>query len=93
MITLDIDGQGLQFFSHHFSTAPWASGSFPHGKQQNLLFQDLDVDTSFRNSVVSVGLAALSNVKRDRGLLSLARQRYGESLRAVRSFVEDTSTA
>ncbi|KAL4872405.1 hypothetical protein BDV12DRAFT_183076 [Aspergillus spectabilis] len=91
MTTLDIDGQGLQFFFHHFSTTPWAGVSFPHGQRQNLLFQDLDVDTSFRDSVVSVGLAALSNVKRDRGLLSIARQRYGASLRAVRSFVEDPS--
>ncbi|KAL5343454.1 hypothetical protein BJX70DRAFT_354204 [Aspergillus crustosus] len=89
MVTLDIEGQGLQFFFHHFSTSPWASGSFPAVEPQKQLFRDLEVDTSFRDSVVSVGLAALSNVKRDRRLLSIARQRYGASLRAVRSFVED----
>ncbi|KAL4881013.1 hypothetical protein BJY04DRAFT_189721 [Aspergillus karnatakaensis] len=90
MVALDIDAQGLQFFFHHFSTAPWG---LPQGEGHNSLFHNLDMDTSFRDSIVSVGLAALSNVRRDRGLLSLARQRYGASLRAVRGFVEDPACA
>ncbi|KAL4920929.1 hypothetical protein BDW62DRAFT_175563 [Aspergillus aurantiobrunneus] len=88
LVSLDIDTQGLQFFFQHFSNKPWASGEYASERQQNM-FQDIDTDTSLRNAVVSVGLAALSNVQRDRALLSLARRRYGTALRTVRSVIED----
>ncbi|KAL5003680.1 hypothetical protein BDV10DRAFT_1701 [Aspergillus recurvatus] len=85
MTSLDIDTHGLQFFFQQFSHKP-AVESLPRGWQA--MFRELDTNTSFRNAVVSVGLAALSNVKRDRALLTVARQRYGAALKSVRSIVE-----
>ncbi|KAL4926810.1 Zn(II)2Cys6 transcription factor domain-containing protein [Aspergillus undulatus] len=89
-IYLDVDAHGLQFFFRHFSNKPWADGDSSGGKSQDLL-RDIDTNTSLRNAVVSVGLGALSNVNGDRKLLSLARQRYGATLRAVRNVVKDPS--
>ncbi|KAL4785896.1 hypothetical protein BJX76DRAFT_150375 [Aspergillus varians] len=87
MVPLDIDNHGLQFFFQHFSNRPLADRNLSHERQHNL-FRELATETSFRNAVVSVGLAALSNVNRDCALLNLARQRYGAALRTVRSVVE-----
>ncbi|KAL5043505.1 hypothetical protein BDW71DRAFT_199707 [Aspergillus fruticulosus] len=85
MTSLDIDTHGLQFFFQQFSHKP-ADESLLRGSQA--MFRDLDTNISFRNAVVSVGLAALSNVKPDRALLTVARQRYGAALKSVRSIVE-----
>ncbi|KAL2822152.1 hypothetical protein BDW59DRAFT_106761 [Aspergillus cavernicola] len=90
MTSLDIDSHALQFFIHHFSTVPWFHGSFPPAQHRNMI-QDLDIDPSFRSSVVSIGLAAMSNVHRDRTLLGLARQRYGTALSEVRKAVGNPS--
>lgn len=83
----DVNAYGLQFFFQHFSSKPSGEGSFSRRSSQHM-FHDLDTDPSFRNAVISIGLAALSNVKRDRALLSVARQQYGISLRSVRRGVE-----
>ncbi|KAL3477753.1 hypothetical protein BJX99DRAFT_245966 [Aspergillus californicus] len=88
----NIDSQGLQFFIHHFSTVPWFDGSFLQA-QNFAVVQDLDADPSFRGSVVSIGLAAMSNVRRDNSLLDLARQRHGVTLREVRKAIARPSSS
>ncbi|KAL2868577.1 Zn(II)2Cys6 transcription factor domain-containing protein [Aspergillus lucknowensis] len=87
---LDVDNHGLLFFTHSFGSAPWFDGSYPSHRGIPL-FKELEVDAPFRNSVTSIGLAALSNVNRDPALLSQARQRYGRSLQAVRRIFDNIS--
>ncbi|KAL4808811.1 hypothetical protein BDV18DRAFT_157748 [Aspergillus unguis] len=88
MISLDIDGHGLQFFLRHFSNEPGNVGSFSVGRQQNPV-QALNCHAPLQNAIISVGLAACSNVKRDRALMSVARQRYRIALSTVRKIVEN----
>ncbi|KAL2809171.1 hypothetical protein BJX63DRAFT_424012 [Aspergillus granulosus] len=79
----DIDEHGLLFFVHNFSAAPIFDGSFA-GQYRKTIYEEVEVDASLRNSIISIGLAALSNVNRDPALLSQARRRYGVSLNEVR---------
>ncbi|KAL3442090.1 hypothetical protein BJX65DRAFT_230481 [Aspergillus insuetus] len=88
----DIDTHGLLFFVHNFSSAPFFDGSFAN-KYPKSLFQEVEVDASLRNSVISIGLAAVSNVNRDPALLSQARQRYGVTLNEVRRTILNLSYA
>jgi hypothetical protein len=88
----DIDTHGLLFFVHNFSSAPFFDGSFAN-KYPKSLFEEVEVDASLRNSVISIGLAAVSNVNRDPALLSEARQRYGVTLNEVRRTILNLSYA
>ncbi|KAJ0416576.1 hypothetical protein BJY00DRAFT_230125 [Aspergillus carlsbadensis] len=88
----DIDIHGLLFFAHNFSSAPYFDGSFSN-KYPKSLFEEVEVDVTLRNSVISIGLAAVSNVNRDPALLSQARQRYGVTLNQVRRTIPTLSYA
>jgi hypothetical protein len=88
----DIDTHGLLFFVQNFSSAPFFDGSFAT-KYPKSLFEEVEVDASLRNSVISIGLAAVSNVNRDPALLSQARQRYGVTLNEVRRTIPNLSYA
>ncbi|KAL4959917.1 Zn(II)2Cys6 transcription factor domain-containing protein [Aspergillus stella-maris] len=87
-LSVDIDVSGLQFFFQHFSNKALVEKGFQCAPRRHM-FVDIENDTSLRNAVISVGLAALANVNRDRALLSVARQRYGMALTKVRSVVDE----
>ncbi|KAL2829392.1 hypothetical protein BJY01DRAFT_124711 [Aspergillus pseudoustus] len=86
----DIDDQGLLFFAYNFSSAPLFDGSFTK-QYQKTLFEEVEFDASLRNSIISIGLAAVSNVNRDPALLSQARRRYGVTLKEVRQIIGNLS--
>ncbi|RDW72374.1 Zn(II)2Cys6 transcription factor domain-containing protein [Aspergillus mulundensis] len=90
MTSLDIDNLGLQFCYRQYTCEPGTEKVFPRGFQQHML-RIMQTNASFRNAVVPVGLATLSNVNRDPSMLTLARQRYGTTLKSVRSFVTNQS--
>ncbi|KAL4901456.1 hypothetical protein BDW74DRAFT_181744 [Aspergillus multicolor] len=90
MTCSDIDTLGLRFCRQQFSSEPGTERIFPQGFHQHML-RMVQTDTPFRNAVISVGLATLSNVSRDSSMLTLARQRYGETLKSVRDFVTSQS--
>ncbi|KAL3468548.1 hypothetical protein BJX64DRAFT_282712 [Aspergillus heterothallicus] len=78
----DIDEHGLLFFAHNFSSAPFFDGSFAN-LHRKTLFEEVELDASLRNSIISIGLAAMSNT----------RKRYGVTLNEVRRTVANLSYA
>ncbi|KAJ5205256.1 Chondroitin AC/alginate lyase [Penicillium cf. griseofulvum] len=78
-LSTPLEDQGLRFFITHF-VIRMATG--PDGS----------LDSS-RDAVISVGLAALSNVSNDRALRILSREKHAMVIKAVREVVEDPAQA
>ncbi|KAJ5666743.1 hypothetical protein N7462_011152 [Penicillium macrosclerotiorum] len=84
-----VDDQGLKFFNHQFVTSiARIDEDVPYPLEISPFLSTLPDQSPLRNAVVSVGLAAMSNVTRDRSLLLVARERYVASINFVRSAVE-----
>ncbi|RHZ44308.1 uncharacterized protein CDV56_101532 [Aspergillus thermomutatus] len=82
--SLDMDKLGLQFFVHHFSTYAWL-GRCPPQNLASPFLRRIGEDETLRSAVASVGLAALSNIRKDEAILRGARQRYGQAIRAIQN--------
>lgn len=52
---------------------------------RRLFMRRFGEDATLRSAVASVGLAALSNVRKDEAILRGARQRYGQAIRVIRN--------
>lgn len=82
--SLDMDEVGLHFFIYHFSTYAWAGRCSPRNFTSPFM-RRFGEDATLRSAVASVGLAALSNVRKDEAILRGARQRYGQAIRVIRN--------
>ncbi|KAF7114722.1 hypothetical protein CNMCM5793_009673 [Aspergillus hiratsukae] len=82
--SLDLDKVGLQFFLYRFSTFTWAVRGPPQ-KVASPLMRRFSEDETLRSAVASVGLAALSNIRKDEVILRGARQRYGQAIKTIQN--------
>ncbi|GIC86192.1 uncharacterized protein Aud_002557 [Aspergillus udagawae] len=81
---LDMENLGLQFFVYHFSTYAWA-GRCPPQTVASPFMHRISEDETLRSAVASVGLAALSNIRKDEAILRGARRRYGQAIRVIQN--------
>ncbi|KAJ5671090.1 hypothetical protein N7507_000217 [Penicillium longicatenatum] len=88
-VPISVEDRGLTFFCSQFVTATSAAMEGPFVLSKSCFLSTVSVELPFRDAVVSVGLAALSNVTRDRSLRLVAREKYAGSLNAVRRAVEN----
>ncbi|RHZ58689.1 hypothetical protein CDV55_103778 [Aspergillus turcosus] len=89
--SLDLDKVGLQFFVYRFSTFNWA-GRSPPQKVASPFLRRVSEDETLRSAVASVGLAALSNIRKDEVLLCEARQRYGQTIKTIQNTLRSEKT-
>ncbi|KAJ5319866.1 hypothetical protein PENANT_c026G04694 [Penicillium antarcticum] len=89
-----VEELGLKFFVNRFVTPKVArpDGS-PHTLQPSHYFRAMDYDQSARDAVVSVGLAAMSNVNRDKALRILSREKHAMVISAVQKAVSNPAQA
>ncbi|CAG8022490.1 unnamed protein product [Penicillium salamii] len=95
-IPTPLEDQGLRFFINRFVTPmPIRVGGClqVQNVQDTLFFKEIDYDSSIRDAVVSVGLAAIANVNRDRSLRILSREKHARVIKAVREAVGDPTQA
>lgn len=91
-----VDDQGLGFFINRFVTPmPIRVGGYlrVNSVQDSTFFRQINSDSSIRDAVVSVGLAAMSNVKRDRSLRILSREKHARVIKTVREAVGNPAQA
>ncbi|KAJ6011850.1 transcriptional regulator family: Fungal Specific TF, partial [Penicillium canescens] len=93
-VSSPVEEQGLKFFINRFVTPKLArpDGS-PHALQPSHYFRAMNYDQSARDAVVSVGLAAMSNVNRDKALRTLSREKHATVISAVQKAVGNSSQA
>ncbi|KAJ5273350.1 hypothetical protein N7478_008475 [Penicillium angulare] len=91
--SINMEEQGLNFFVTQFMTTVSGVDEGSFILSSSPLLKTLAVELPLREAVISVGLAALSNVTQDRSLLRLARQKYVVSINAVRQAVEHPEKA
>lgn len=95
-LSIPLEDQGLRFFVNRFVTrvANRTGRSLHAGTMQpSPHLGAVALDQSSRDAVVSVGLAALSNVNNDRELRILSREKHAMVIRAVRKIVENPAQA
>lgn len=95
-LSIPLENQGLRFFVNRFVTrvANRTGRSLHAGTMQpSPHLGAVALDQSSRDAVVSVGLAALSNVNNDRELRILSREKHAMVIRAVRKIVENPAQA
>ncbi|KAJ6090485.1 hypothetical protein N7486_009300 [Penicillium sp. IBT 16267x] len=88
-VPTSVEDQGLKFFCSQFVTASSAAMEGPFVLSKSSFLSTISAELPFRDAVISVGLAALSNVTRDRSFQLVAREKYASSLNAVRQAVEN----
>lgn len=88
-VATTVEDRGLEFFCSQFVTATSAAIEGPFTLSKTSFLGTISAELHFRDAVVSVGLAALSNVTRDRSLRLVAREKYATSLNVVRQAVEN----
>ncbi|OQE34833.1 hypothetical protein PENCOP_c015G05469 [Penicillium coprophilum] len=95
-LSTPLEDQGLRFFVNRFVSriATRPDGSLEVGRlPPSPHFGAINIDRSSRDAVISVGLAALSNVNNDRALRILSREKHAIVIKAVRKVVENPSQA
>ncbi|KAJ5758609.1 hypothetical protein N7520_005765 [Penicillium odoratum] len=88
-VSASLEDQGLRFFCTQFVTDAAAAMEGPFFLSKLPFLNTVSVELPFRDAVLSVGLAALSNVTRDPSLRLAAREKYVASLQTVRRAVEN----
>ncbi|CAG8896951.1 unnamed protein product [Penicillium egyptiacum] len=95
-LSIPLEDQGLKFFINRFVTrvAIRSDGS-PHVGfvQPSPHVGAVTLDQASRDAVVSVGLAALSNVNDDKVLRIMSREKHAMVIKAVREVVENPAQA
>ncbi|KAJ5519409.1 Chondroitin AC/alginate lyase [Penicillium expansum] len=95
-LSIPLEDQGLRFFVNRFVTrmATGKDRSLHVGTvQPSPHLGAVALDQSSRDAVISVGLAALSNVNDDRALRILSREKHAMVIQAVREVVENPAQA
>ncbi|KAG0160686.1 hypothetical protein PDIDSM_8216 [Penicillium digitatum] len=95
-LSISLEDQGLRFFVNRFVTRmATRTDRSPSVAivQPSPHFGVVARDQSSRDAVVSVGLAALSNVNNDRALRILSREKHAMVIKAVREVVENPAQA
>jgi hypothetical protein len=89
--SMSIEESGLSFFLNRFTTAPqWTfGGQSSVGVTIHPLIRHVVSRQPSRDALVSVGLAALSNVTGDKAYLRLALQKYVNGISLVRKALEE----
>ena len=93
VVSSNVEDQGLKFFLTQFVTAVSGVEEGPFIISSSPLLKTLAKELPLRDAVVSVGLAALANVTRDRCLHTLAREKYLGAINTVRQAVENPKQA
>ncbi|KAF9237704.1 transcriptional regulator family: Fungal Specific TF [Penicillium roqueforti] len=95
-LSIPLEDQGLRFFINRFVTriVTKEDGSLQIGTvKPSPEVGAITLDQSSRDAIVSVGLAALSNVNNDRELRILSREKHVTVIKAVREVVENPTQA
>ncbi|KAJ5641132.1 hypothetical protein N7528_000757 [Penicillium herquei] len=92
-VPTNVENQGLNFFFSQFVTEISGLEDFSFIMSPAHLLRMPKVELPLKNAVISIGLAALSNVTRDRSLLLVAREKYVSSINLVRQAVENPDQA
>lgn len=95
-LSIPLEDQGLRFFVNSFVTrmASRTGRSLQADTMQpSPHLGAVALDQSSRDALVSVGLAALSNVNNDRELRILSREKHAMVIKAVREIVENPTQA
>lgn len=88
-----VDEQGLKFFFSQFVTAISAVENSPYDIKSRPSLRDVSLEARLQDAVISVGLAALANVTRDRSLLLVSREKYVAAINSVRLAVGNAEQA
>ncbi|CAI7648448.1 unnamed protein product [Penicillium palitans] len=95
-LSISLEDQGLRFFVNRFVTRMvnrTGRSLHPDIVQPSPHLGAVALDQSSRDAVVSVGLAALSNVNNDRELRILSREKHAMVIKAVREILENPAQA
>jgi hypothetical protein len=92
-VSSSVDEQGLKFFFNRFVTAISAVENSPYDIKSPPFLRDISLEARLRDAVISVGLAALANVTRDRSLLLVSREKYVAAINTVRLAVGNPEQA
>ncbi|CAI7602217.1 unnamed protein product [Penicillium glandicola] len=94
-LSISLEDQGLRFFVNRFVTRMATEPGSPRVGivQPSPHFGAIALDQLSRDAVVSVGLAALSNVNNDRAQRILSREKRAMVIKAVRKVVENPAQA
>ncbi|KAJ5569539.1 uncharacterized protein N7459_008969 [Penicillium hispanicum] len=85
--------RGLAFFFLRFVAAVSGTAELPTSEASGPFLRNMSLEPSLRNALVAVGVAALSNVTRDKALLPVARERYLTAINFVREAVASPGEA
>ena len=83
----------MSFFFHQFVTAVSMLERHPPQLEESPLLNMILLHPLVRDAAVSVGLAARSNVTRDRSMHLVAREKYVAAINSVRMAVEKPELA
>ncbi|KAJ5805224.1 hypothetical protein N7474_011111 [Penicillium riverlandense] len=94
-ISVSPEELGLRFFFDTFVTTAFinANNRSARTSKNPVFLGGLPLDPSFRDSLVAVGLYAMANVKRDRALRTVAREKYISAIHYIRSVVMNPAQA
>lgn len=87
-----LDDQGLRFFFNRFGNSIQKVANSPtmlqmSDMEKSPLMTSVTNELPFRDAIMAVGLAAMSNVTNDQSLLLVAREKYLRAINTVRSAV------
>lgn len=93
-----MEEQGLRFFFNRFATSVQKAGDNTSlleisSLATSPLIASVQNELPLREAVMAVGLAAMSNVTRDKSSLLVAREKYVAALNVVRAAVENPQLA
>lgn len=83
-VSSSLEEQGLRFFFNRFVTAISAVENSPYDIKSPPFLGAISLEARLRDAVISVGLAAMANVTRDRTLLLVSREKYVAAINSVR---------
>lgn len=92
-ISSNLEERGLKFFFNRFATAVSAFQGSPYDIKSLSFLNAISLEVPLREAVVSVGLAALSNITKDRSLLLASREKHMGTINSVRLAVENPEQA
>lgn len=92
-VSSSVEEQGLKFFFNRFVTAVSAVESSPYDINSPPFLSAISLEARLRDAVISVGLAAMANVTRDRSLLLVSREKYAAAINSVRLAVGNPEQA
>lgn len=92
-ISSSMEERGLKFFFNRFATAVSAFESSPYDIKSPSFLNAISLEAPLLDAVVSVGLAALSNITKDRSLLLASREKHMGTINSVRLAVGNPEQA